>query len=163
VRKLGAPGNEELAMGAIAGGGVRVLNDDVIRAFHVTDRELEAVVEREQAELQRRERLYRGQRSPLDVRGKTVLLVDDGLATGATMRAGVAALRQMGAADIVVAVPTAAPSTCQEFEERVATVICVITPEPFYGVGLWYDDFSQTSDAEVTDLLARAAARAGNG
>jgi len=159
VRKLGVPGNEELAMGAVAGGGVRVLNEDVVHAFGVTEQELEAVTARELDELRRRERLYRGERSPLEVHGRTVVIVDDGLATGATMRAAVAALREMGAQEIVVAVPTAAPSSCREFEERVATVVCVITPEPFFGVGLWYQDFSQTSDGEVSELLERSARR----
>ena len=155
VRKLGIPGHEELAMGAIASGGVRVLNDDVVQALHIPERVIEAVAARELRELERRERAYRGDRPAPDVRDRTVILVDDGLATGSTMRAAVAALRRLGPARIVVAVPTAAPSTCEEFRREADECICQITPEPFHAVGLWYQDFSQTTDDEVRDLLDR--------
>jgi predicted phosphoribosyltransferase len=157
VRKLGLPGHEELAMGAIASGGVRVLNDDVVRALNIPDEVIDEVAAEEQRELERRERMYRGDRPPPDVRGRTVILIDDGLATGSTMRAAVAALRQLGPSRIVVAVPVAAPETCQELQDEVDETICARTPDPFYAVGLWYHDFSQTTDEEVHDLLARAA------
>lgn len=156
VRKLGMPGHEEYAIGAIATGGVRIINEEAIRAFGVTDAEIAAVTAEEQFELQRRERRYRGNRSPPAIAGRTVVLVDDGLATGSTMRAAVAALRQESPARIVVAVPTAAPETCQEIAALVDEMICAMTPEPFYAVGLWYADFGQTSDEEVHDLLALA-------
>ena len=159
VRKLGVPGHEELAMGAIASGGVRVLNEDVIQALHPPFRVIEAVAARELEELGRRERSYRGDRPALQVRGGTVILVDDGLATGSTMRAAVKALRRLGPDRIVVAVPTAAPSTCTELGLEADECICCITPDPFYAVGVWYEDFSQTTDREVRDLLERAAAR----
>jgi len=161
VRKLGIPGHEELAMGAIATGGVRVLNDDVVRALHIPDRVIDAVAEQEARELARRERLYRGGRPPLDVRGRTVILVDDGLATGATMLAAVQALRQQRPARMVVAVPIAPPETCEELRAEVDDVICAVTPEPFHAVGLWYEDFSQTTDEEVRDLLAGRAEQVG--
>src|SRR5213075_2257836 len=157
VRKLGVPGHEELAMGAIATGGVRVLNDDVVDYLRIPGAVIDAVAADELRELERRERAYRGDRPEPDVRGKTVILVDDGLATGSTMRAAAAALRQQDPAKIVVAVPVAAEATCEEFREEVDEVICAITPEPFYAVGIWYEDFSQTTDEEVRDLLARAA------
>ncbi len=160
VRKLGVPGHEELAMGAIASGGVRVLNKEVLGYVPVPQKMIDAVAEREQQELQRRERSYRGSRPPLDVRGKTVIIVDDGLATGSTMRAAVAALRKMEPRAIIVAVPVAAPSTCDEFRAEGVDVLCLRTPEPFQAVGLWYDDFSQTTDEEVHELLDRAAAAA---
>jgi putative phosphoribosyl transferase len=156
VRKLGVPGHEELAMGAIASGGVRVLNEDVIQALHPPFRVIEAVAARELEELGRRERSYRGDRPALQVRGRTVILVDDGLATGSTMRAAVKALRRLGPDRIVVAVPTAAPSTCAELGLEADECICCITPDPFYAVGVWYEDFSQTTDREVRDLLERA-------
>jgi predicted phosphoribosyltransferase len=156
VRKLGVPGHNELAMGAIAPGGVRVLNDEVVRALGIPDQAIDAVAAKEQQELARRERLYRGDRAPLDVRGKTVILVDDGLATGATMLAAIKALRQHQAERIVVAVPIAAPETCDQMRGHADDVICAVTPEPFYAVGLWYQNFSQTSDEEVRDLLNRA-------
>lgn len=156
VRKLGVPGHEELAMGAVATGGVRVLNEPVVRALDIPDRLIDAVAAREQEELARRERLYRGDRPPPDVRGRTVILVDDGLATGATMQAAVKALRQQGPARIVVAVPTASPETCEALREEVDEVVCATMPEPFYAVGLWYEDFSQTTDEEVRELLASA-------
>ena len=155
VRKLGVPGHEELAMGAIASGGVRVLNEDVIQVCPPL-RVIEAVTARELEELGRRERSYRGDRPALQVRGRTVILVDDGLATGSTMRAAIKALRRLGPDRIVVAVPTAAPSTCAELGLEADECICCITPDPFYAVGVWYEDFSQTTDREVRDLLKRA-------
>jgi predicted phosphoribosyltransferase len=161
VRKLGAPGQEELAMGAIASGGVVVLNDEVVEAFQVSRELLEEAIERERAELERRERLYRGDRPLWDVAGRTVILVDDGLATGSTMRAAVAALRRMKPAGIVVAVPTASPSICEEFVEIADACVSSITPEPFRAVGLWYDNFEQVSDETVCVLLARSAGRPG--
>jgi predicted phosphoribosyltransferase len=157
VRKLGVPGQRELAMGAIASGGVRVLNAALIRALQIPSQAIEAVIAEEEAELARRERAYRGDRPPLVVRGRTAILVDDGLATGSTMRAAAQALRQEDAAQIVVAVPVAPPETCAEFRTEVNDVVCALTPEPFYAVGLWYADFSQTTDEEVHDLLQRAA------
>jgi putative phosphoribosyl transferase len=157
VRKLGVPGHPELAMGAIASGGVRVLNEDVVGALGISRDVIEAVAAVEEQELERRERIYRGGRPPPDVRGRTVILVDDGLATGSTMRAAVAALRQHGPDRIVVAVPVGAPETCEEFRSEADDVVCARTPEPFYAVGLWYGDFSQTTDEEVHDLLDRAA------
>jgi predicted phosphoribosyltransferase len=156
VRKLGVPGQEELAMGAIATGGIRVLNEDVVRYLHIPDDVIDQVAAREQQELLRRERAYRDDRPAPDVSGRTVILVDDGLATGSTMRAAVAALRQQGPARIVVAVPTAAPQTCDEFRGEVYEIVCATTPEPFMGVGQWYEDFSQTTDEEVRSLLSRA-------
>ncbi|HET7620860.1 MAG TPA: phosphoribosyltransferase [Gemmatimonadaceae bacterium] len=157
VRKLGMPGHEEYAIGAIASGGVRIINEEAIRSFAVTDAEIDAVTAEEQMELERRERRYRDGRPAPDVAGKTVILVDDGLATGSTMRAAVEALREEGPARLVVAVPTAAPETCQEIASLVDEMVCAMTPEPFYAVGLWYDDFGQTTDEEVHDLLAIAA------
>ncbi|HLH24383.1 MAG TPA: phosphoribosyltransferase [Chloroflexota bacterium] len=157
VRKLGVPGHRELAMGAIASGDVTVLNPDLIAALQIPPRAIEAVVAEEQAELARRERAYRGDRPPLDVRGRTTILVDDGLATGSTMRAAAQALRQEQAASIVVAVPVAPPEVCAEFQSEVDAVVCAVTPDPFYAVGLWYADFAPTTDEEVHDLLARAA------
>jgi putative phosphoribosyl transferase len=156
VRKLGAPGHEELAMGAIASGGVVVVNDEVVRALRISPDTVSAEVESEREVLTRREAIYRGGRPPLDVQGKTVILIDDGLATGSTMRAAVTALRQKGPARIVVAVPVGAASTCAEFEEIADECVCVIAPENFRAVGLWYDDFAQTSDDQVCDLLACA-------
>src|SRR6266513_1335505 len=153
VRKLGVPGHEELAMGAIASGGVRVLNQDVLRYIPVPQQAIDAVAAREQQELVRRERSYRGSRAPLDVRDKTVIVVDDGLATGSTMRAAVAALRKMEPKAITVAVPVAAPQTCEEFRNEGIEIACLRTPDPFEAVGLWYEDFSQTSDEEVQELL----------
>jgi predicted phosphoribosyltransferase len=154
VRKLGLPGHEELAMGAVASGGLMVLNDQVVRALRIPNSVIESVAAWEQEELARRERLYRGDRPPPDVRGKTVILVDDGLATGSTMLAAVKALRQQQPARIVVAVPIASPDTCELLRTEVDDVVCAATPEPFYAVGLWYRDFSQTTDDEVRELLA---------
>ncbi|HEY2104020.1 MAG TPA: phosphoribosyltransferase [Chthoniobacterales bacterium] len=158
VRKLGVPGHEELAMGAIASGGVRVVNDDVIRALPEADLILDAVTEIEREELERRELSYRGGKTPPQLDGRTVILVDDGMATGATMRAALAALRQQGVAKIAVAVPVAAPSTCRALAREADEVLCAISPDSFIGVGQYYEDFSQTTDDEVRDLLARAAA-----
>ncbi len=159
VRKLGVPGQRELAMGAIATGGVSVLNREVVQGLQIPPGVIDRVATKELEELKRREYLYRGQRSPPDVWGQTVILVDDGLATGATMRAAVAALHEQGPARIVVAVPIAARATCVELEEEVDEIICAITPEPFYSVGLWYEDFAETSDEEVHDLLREALER----
>lgn len=156
VRKLGVPGHEELAMGAIASGGVRILNHDVVDYLGIPERVIDAVAEMEQRELERRERLYRGDRGTPDVRGKTVILVDDGLATGSTMRAAAEALRKQQPARIVVAVPVSAPATCDEFRNEVDEIVCGATPEPFLGVGYWYEDFSQTTDDEVRRLLEQA-------
>lgn len=157
VRKLGVPGHEELAMGALASGGVRVLNEDVVRYLQISEATIDAVAKEEQRELERRERLYRDGKPPLDVRGRTVILVDDGLATGSTMRAAIQALRPQHPAAIVVAVPVAAASTCAEFKGEADDVICASTPEPFHAVGLWYADFTQTTDGEVHDFLEHAA------
>jgi len=158
VRKLGVPGHEELAMGAIASGGALCLNEDIIEALKPPFREVQAVAARELAELERRERAYRDDRPPLEARGRTVILVDDGLATGSTMRAAIAAVRRLEPARVIVAVPTAAPSTCAELGAEADDCICCNTPDPFYAVGVWYEDFSQTTDQEVRDLLERAAA-----
>jgi putative phosphoribosyl transferase len=153
VRKLGVPGHEELAMGAIASGGVQVLSDELIARLGIGKDAIARVAARERRELARREVAYRGDRTPLDVAGRTVILIDDGLATGATMKAAVAGLRQLGPKQIVVAVPVAAPESCQEVGELVDEIVCLVTPSPFWGVGNWYDDFSQTSDDEVRTLL----------
>src|SRR5918994_299558 len=157
VRKLGVPGYEELAMGAVATGGVRVLNDNIVAGLRIPDYLIDAVANRELEELKRRERVYRGGRPPPDLRGRTVILVDDGLATGATMLAAIKALRQLQPARIVVAVPTAAPDTCEALRAVVDDVVCAITPEPFQAVGRWYEDLSQTTDDEVRELLAQLA------
>jgi predicted phosphoribosyltransferase len=141
VRKLGVPGHEEYAMGAIASGGVRVLNDNVVRVLGIEANEVEAVTRSEQQELARRERLYRGDEPPPAARGRTVILVDDGLATGSTMLAAVKALRKQEPARIVVAVPTAAADTCEDLRQEADEVVCAATPEPFRAVGLWYEDF----------------------
>lgn len=155
VRKLGVPGHEELAMGAIASGGVCVLNEEVVEMLRIPQEVIDSVARQEEQELQRRERAYRAGRPPPRVRGRTVILVDDGLATGATMRAAAEALKEEGAGRLIVAVPVAPPETCAELGREVDRIVCAATPEPFYGVGMWYADFSQTSDAEVTELLAR--------
>ena len=158
VRKLGVAGHEELAMGAIASGGVRVLNPSVMRSLHEPERALAASTLEQTRELARREAEYRAGRAPLALRGQTAILVDDGLATGASMRAAVAALRQLGVARIVVAVPVAAPEICEEFKEEVDEFLCASTPAHFHSVGEFYRDFSQTTDEEVRELLARAEA-----
>jgi putative phosphoribosyl transferase len=156
VRKLGLPGHEELAIGAIASGGVRVLNDDIIQALNIPPRVIDTVAQRELGELERRERAYRGDRPAPEVRDRVAMLIDDGLATGASMRAAVAGLRALHPAQIVVAVPTAAPETCAALEPEVDRIVCAMTPEPFYGVGRWYEDFSQTTDDEVRMFLEEA-------
>jgi putative phosphoribosyl transferase len=158
VRKLGLPWHEELAMGALASGGVRVLDDDLIRVARVRESELRSITELEQRELERRERQYRGDRPFPALVGKTVVLVDDGLATGYTMRAAVTALRKHEPARVVVAVPVAAPETCNAFAHIADAIVCAATPEPFIAVGAWYADFSQTTDAEVHELLERSRA-----
>ncbi|MED5608145.1 phosphoribosyltransferase [Pseudomonas sp. JH-2] len=163
VRKLGVPSYPELAMGAIASGGVRVLNEDVLRTYGVDARALEAVEHRESAELHRRERAYRGQRPVPQLRGRQVILVDDGLATGATMLSAVRAVRRQAPAGIVVAVPVAPAEVLAELRDEVDEVVCPFTPEPFSAIGRWYLDFSQTSDAEVVDLLQRAWQREAGG
>ena len=156
VRKLGVPGHEELAMGAIASGGVLLLHDPVVRGLGIPEEIIDEVAETERIELERRAHLYRDGRPEPHLKGKVAILIDDGLATGASMRAAVAALRKAGPRRIVVAVPVASTSTCEEFRDIVDEVICARTPEPFRAVGLWYDDFSQTTDTEVRDLLAQA-------
>jgi predicted phosphoribosyltransferase len=156
VRKLGVPGHEELAMGAIAPGGVRVLNDDVIASLGIDQAMIEEVAGQEAAELDRRLRAYRDDRPPLSLTGRTVVLVDDGLATGASMRAAVRAIRAAVPANLVVAVPVGAESTCSSLTEVADRVLCLETPEPFHAVGSWYEDFSQTTDDEVRRLLARS-------
>ena len=156
VRKLGVPGHEELAMGAIASGGVRVLNRQVIDDLGLSEHAIDAVTAAERAELQRREQLYRAHRPPPDVRDRTVILVDDGLATGSTMRAAVAAVREEGAACVIVAVPVAPPDTCDALARQADEVICPLRPHDFEAVGRWYEDFAQTTDDEVKALLAEA-------
>ncbi len=155
VRKLGVPGNEELAMGAIASDNIRVLNEDVVRSFQIPQRVIDEASAKELKELERRERIYRGNRPKPNISGLTVILIDDGLATGATMRAAAAAVKTKNPAKVVIAVPVAAPDTCSDFRDEVDEIVCVATPEPFYGVGAWYEDFSQTTDKEVCDLLDR--------
>jgi putative phosphoribosyl transferase len=159
VRKLGAPDQPELALGAIASGGVRVLNEELLRYYTVPDEVIESVAAREQEELERRERIYRGDRPAPDVRGRTVILVDDGIATGTTMRSAVEALKKLGATSVVIAVPVAPESVCEEFQRLKDHVVftCLATPEIFFAVSLWYENFRQTTDEEVCDLLDRAA------
>ncbi|HEX5080645.1 MAG TPA: phosphoribosyltransferase [Blastocatellia bacterium] len=159
VRKLGVPGHEELAMGAIATGGGRSLNPDVIEYLRIPEEVVDEAAEREERELERRERLYRDHRPPHSPRDRVTILVDDGLATGATMSAAAIAVRQQQPASLVVAVPVASIQTCDDLRSLADEVICLYTPEPFYAVGLWYEDFSQTTDDEVRDLLARAENR----
>lgn len=156
VGKLGLPGEEELAMGAIASGGVCVLNDDVVQRLGIPEEVIHTVAVHEQHELERRERLYRGDRPVYEVRGRTIILVDDGIATGATMRAAIATLRHLHPARIVMAVPVAASSTCEAFAAQVDEFVCVIRPEAFFAVGFWYENFSQTTDEQVRDLLEQA-------
>lgn len=157
VRKLGVPGREEMAFGAIASGGVRTLNKDIVKSWHIPNRVIESISALEQRELERREHAYRDDRPLPSFQNKTVLLIDDGLATGATMQAAVAAVRKHHPAQIVVAVPVAAPATCSQLRAIVDDVVCVITPEPLDAVGLWYEVFDQTTDDEVKDLLRRAS------
>jgi predicted phosphoribosyltransferase len=154
VRKLGVPGHRELAMGAIASGGIRVMNDHVVANLRIDDAAVEQVARGEQLELARREQTYRGDRPPPELGGRTIILVDDGLATGATMRAAVEAVRQRSPARLVVAVPTGAAATCAELARTVDDVVCLASPEPFYAVGLSYEDFSPTTDEEVARLLS---------
>ena len=156
VRKLGVPGQPELAMGAIASGGIRVMNENVVRRSGVSEQQIEEIAEKELQELKEREEIYRGARPDIEISGKTVLLVDDGLATGASMRAAVSALKELDPEKIVVAVPTAPADTCKEFESLVDDVICLRTPSPFWGVGGSYQNFSQTTNEEVRELLARS-------
>ncbi|MEW6127250.1 MAG: phosphoribosyltransferase [Acidobacteriota bacterium] len=156
VRKLGLPGQEELAMGAIASGGVRVLNQQLVNYLNIPEELIDRVAAQEQQELERREQLYRNHRPALEVDGRTVILVDDGLATGSTMRAAVEALRQLAPARIIIAVPVSPPNVCREFSRIADECICALTPQFFGGVGKWYRDFSQTTDEEVRDLLERA-------
>ena len=157
VRKLGVPGQPELAMGAIASGGVRVLNEHVVQMLGVSDDEIDRVAAQEGQELERREWLYRNGRPAPDLRDRTVILIDDGLATGSTMRAAVQAVRRQGARGVIVSVPVAAASTCDDLRGEVDQVVCAFTPEPFYAVGLWYEDFAQTTDEEVRRLLEQSA------
>ena len=159
VRKLGVPGHEELAMGAIATGGARSLNPDVIEYLRIPEEVVDEVTEREEQELKRRERLYRDHRPAHSPRGRVTILVDDGLATGSSMRAAVIAVRLEQPASIVVAVPVASIQPCDDMRSLADDVICCYTPEPFYAVGLWYEDFSQTTDDEVRDLLAKSENR----
>ncbi len=156
VRKLGVPGHEELAMGAIASGGVRVLDEALLKGLGIRDEAVASASDRERKELERREDLYRQGRPLPNIGGKTTILVDDGLATGSTMRAAIQALKAHDPAEIVVAVPTAAAATCKSIEEEVDRAFFVMTPDPFHAVGVWYDRFTPTSDDEVTDLLERA-------
>ena len=161
VRKLGVPGNEELAMGAIATGGIRVLNSNLVRSLQIPPSIIDSVEVSQREELERREKLYRKGRDALEISGKTAILVDDGLATGATMKAAVRALRTQNPKEIIVAVPTASKEACEAFAADVDKTVCLTTPEPFYGVGAWYEDFTQTSDREVCDLLKKAGEIAG--
>ena len=159
VRKLGVPGHEELAMGAIASGGVRVINEELISYLGIPDEVIDAIAAVEQRELERRAVAYRDDRPPPEVKDRIVILIDDGLATGSTMRAAAASLRLQKPRRIVVAVPVSSPETCDEFRSEVDEIVCAVTPQHFQGVGLWYDDFSQTSDEEVRELLKRAVQR----
>jgi predicted phosphoribosyltransferase len=161
VRKLGLPGHPELAMGAIASGGVRVMNEDVIMLYRPSAAGIEAVTRAELTELNRREQAYRDGRQPVPVEGRTVVLVDDGLATGSTMRAAVLAIRRLRPARVIVAVPVGARETCEALRQVADEVVCALVPEPFSAVGLWYIDFSQTTDEEVRQLLSTQSAQAG--
>lgn len=161
VRKLGVPAQEELALGALAGKNIRVLNYDIIDLLNIDETVMDTIIAREQAELERRNRLYRQGKPPPAIEGKTIIIIDDGLATGATMRVAISSLRQAGAARIIAAVPVGAAAACDKIEEEADQLICLHTPEPFYGVGQWYNDFSQTSDDEVLALLNNAATNPG--
>jgi putative phosphoribosyl transferase len=156
VRKLGFPGQEELAIGAIASGGIRLLNAAIIRSLHLPPEQVQAITERETKEIERREHLYRGNRAALNIQGHTVILVDDGMATGSSMRVAVTALRQQDPRKIIVAVPVAPSAASKQLLREVDEVICLSTPTNFYAVGEWYRDFSQVSDAEVRELLDHA-------
>jgi predicted phosphoribosyltransferase len=159
VRKLGLPGHEELAMGAIASGGVRILNREVIDAMRIPGEVIDAIIHREQQELARREQLYRDDNPSPSLQDQVAILVNDGLATGASMAAAVTALRAHEPDEIVVAVPIAAAESCEQFAQRVDRMVCLETPTPFFGVGLWYENFTQVRDDEVRNLLTRAAER----
>ncbi|HMC65690.1 MAG TPA: phosphoribosyltransferase [Gemmataceae bacterium] len=156
VRKLGVPGHRELAMGAIATGGIRVINEDVVQTLAIPDDTIDLVAAEEQQELDRRQQLYRGDRPPPAIAGRIIILVDDGLATGSTMRAAIAAVRQQKPARIVVAVPVGAAASVEELQAEVDELVCILTPEPFHAVGAWYRDFSQVTDDEIRELLKRA-------
>lgn len=155
VRKLGVPGQEELAMGAIAPNDIEILNKDIVQQLHLPREAIDDVKKKEQVVLKERSRLYRGNREPLKVKDQTIILVDDGIATGATIRAAITALRHMGCKRLIIAVPVAPESTCQELINEVDELVCLQMPEPFYAIGNWYDDFSQTTDKEVQKLLRR--------
>lgn len=157
VRKLGVPGQRELAMGAIASGNIRVMNEGIVNQLAIPQKAIDEVVEEERIELERRERLYRGSEGRCDIKGKVIILVDDGIATGATMRAAIAAIKQQQPKQLVVAVPTAALDSCQRISGEVDRMVCLSTPEPYIAVGCWYRRFSQTRDDEVTQLLQKAA------
>ena len=157
LRKLGVPGREEFAFGAIASGGVRILDRDTVEGLGITGLDIQRVTLAEEKELERREQAYRGARPPLDISGLTAILVDDGIATGSSMRAAIRALRQMKPSRIVIAVPVAPVSTCNRLQFEADELVCLEMPEPFYGVGQFYDDFSQVSDEEVKDLLDSAS------
>jgi putative phosphoribosyl transferase len=159
VRKLGVPGHKELAMGAIATGGVRVLNHDVLKWLNISDKTIDEVAAKELKELRRRDRIYRGDRPQLDIRDRTVILIDDGLATGATMKAAIAVLKLQQPKQIIVAIPVAPLEARNALRAEVDKVVCLATPEPFYAIGLWYEDFTQTTDEEVRELLANCFAR----
>lgn len=156
VRKLGVPGQPELAMGAVASGGVRVLNQEILRQLHVEEDQIDRITEEQRHEVRERENRFRGDADAPDVRGKTALVIDDGIATGSTMRASVEALRELGPERIVVAAPVASYSACENMEEVADEVICLETPSPFHAVGAWYEKFDQTSDAEVKQFLEQA-------
>jgi putative phosphoribosyl transferase len=156
VRKLGVPGHKELAMGAIASDGVRVLNYDVISQLGISSKTIDEVAAKELRELQRRDRLYRGDRPSPNLKDSTVILVDDGIATGASIRAAIAVIQEEQPQSIIVAIPVAPSSTCDELRDEVDKVVCLMTPEPFYSVGLWYDYFTQTTDEEVHKLLTES-------
>ncbi len=157
VRKLGLPGHEEFAFGAVASGGVSFINEGIVNSLRMTDAMVERVVERENLELARRERLYRGDRPAANLRGKTVIVVDDGLATGASMRVAIGSIKTQQPTQIIVAVPVASEDTCEQLKDEAEVwCVCAVMPEPFYAVGLWYRDFSQTSDEEVCKLLAES-------
>jgi putative phosphoribosyl transferase len=158
-RKLGVPGQEELAFGAIASGGTRILDEDIVNAVGISEAEIERIAARETQELERREQVFRVGRPPLDVEGKTVVLVDDGIATGSSIRVAIAALRQMRTAEIVVAAPVVPLSTCERLRREADDVVCVHTPKSFYAIGEFYDDFSQVTDEEVIELLRQAASK----
>ncbi|MCW8445634.1 phosphoribosyltransferase [Fluoribacter gormanii] len=155
VRKLGVPGHEELAMGAIASGGITVFNEEIVNSLHISKEAINKIQKSEQEELSRRELVYRGKKPFPMLPGKTVILVDDGIATGYTMRAAIAALKQQNPAKIIVTVPVAARSTCDEIAPLVDEIICPMRPVNFYAVGMWYNDFSQTTDDEVMQLLKK--------